>query len=113
MKLLSQRQLILVPGASGAYNPAYAGASSHVSQHGHHSGRSGNPFGPSNGVIQVVAAHPEIAGCLNGILGGMVGGSFGGPGAAVAGAIGGGIGSCFNNSGNSHAGNNFGGQCTW
>lgn len=113
MKLLNYRQLILVSGASGAYDPAYAGASAHASQNGNYSGGSRNIFGPSNGVIQVVAAHPEISDCLNGILGGMVSGSIGDAGPAVASAIGGGIGSCFNNSGNNKAGNNFGGQCTW
>lgn len=113
MKILENNQCLLVTGASGAYDPAYAGASSYASQHGNKLGGSSNLFGPSNGVVQVVAAHPEIAGCLNGILGGMVGGSAGGPGSAVASAIGGGIGSCFNNSGNSNAGNSFGSQCTW
>lgn len=113
MKLLENSHLLLVTGASGAYDPAYDGASAYASQHGNKSSQSGNLFGPSNGVIHVVAAHPEMVGCLNGILGGMISGSVGGPGSAVASAIGGGIGSCFNNSGNYNAGNSIGGQCTW
>jgi len=48
MKILENNQLILVTGASGAYDPAYAGASSHASQHGNKSGGSSNLFGPSN-----------------------------------------------------------------
>jgi hypothetical protein len=55
MKILENSHLLLVTGASGAYDPAYAGASAYASQHGNKSSQSGNLFGPSNGVIQVVA----------------------------------------------------------
>lgn len=112
MKKLNENLLSFVAGASGAYDPSCAGASAYASQHGKSKG-SNNIFGPSNEVSDIVASHPEFKDCLNGIFGGMVAGSIGGPGPAVASAVGGGIGSCFNNSGNSNAGNSIGGQCTW
>lgn len=65
MKILENNQLLLVTGASGAYDPAYAGASAKQSQHGStSSGHSGGvAFNPN---------HPDVISCNNGVIGGMI-----------------------------------------
>ncbi|WP_312053986.1 hypothetical protein [Pantoea brenneri] len=113
MEMLNKMQSTFIAGASGDYDPAYAGAGARTSQHGSSSGSHHNMSVPDNGVFQLVAAHPELKDCLNGILGGMVAGSVGGAGTAVASAIGGGIGSCNNNTGRNNARVSIGGQYTW
>lgn len=112
MKILENNQCLLVTGASGAYDPAYSGASAKQSQHGStSSGHSGGvAFNPN---------HPDVISCNNGIIGGMIAGVWGGvPGLAV-GVIGGAFsGGCFTN-GNGNGGGSgssdcsSGSECNW
>ncbi|GEM_PF-872461 len=115
MELLTHEQCEQVTGASGAYDPAYAGASSRHSQSGIAYGGQANGFlGTQSNCLDlgtVISENP----CATGIIAGAIAGSTSLPGVVrgvVAGAI---TGQCFSggNGNGGGSGSNYGGQCTW
>lgn len=106
MKRLNRAKIIRVSGASGAYDPAWAGASARHSQHtGSQSGSAGN------------GNHDIYAGtesCVLSIGFGALGGLRGGPLGAIAGVLSNGYGSCIgsaNNGSGDHASQSGTGNC--
>lgn len=111
METLYNAQLKMVAGASGAYDPAYAGASAHQSQHGY-GGQANGFVGTQSNCLDlgsIISNNP----CASGIVAGAISGSSSWVNVArgvVAGAL-----TCVasGNGNGGGSGNNYGGQCTW
>ncbi len=97
MEIVSHVQLKSVAGASGAYDPAYAGAGARQSQHGGNHGSSG-----SNGSHDIYAGTDS---CVISIELGALGGIKGGPLGALTGVLSNGYGTCIGSANNGSGGN--------
>jgi len=104
MEMLNHVQCETVAGASGAYDPSYAGASARQSQSGGSHGSSSNK------------SHDIYAGtdaCVIGIGLGALNGIKGGPLGALTGVLSGGYGVCIGSSNNGgNASNSGAGNCS-
>ncbi len=113
MEMLNKAQLIMTAGASGAYDPAYAGASARRSQHGGYGGQANGFVGTNSCGLDlgsIIRDHP----CATGIIAGAISGAGSLP-AMAKGIAGGALTGCFagGNGNGGGSGSNYGGQCTW
>lgn len=113
MEFLYEEHLKIVAGASGAYDPAYAGAGARQSQHGY-GGQANGFVGTQSNCLDlgsVIRDNP----CATGIVTGIIAGSGSWAGIAKSVAAGALTGQCFSggNGNGGGSGNNYGGQCTW
>lgn len=113
MEFLYEEQLQMITGASGAYDPAYAGAGAHQSQHGY-GGQANGFVGTQSNCLDlgsIIRDNP----CATGIIAGVIAGSGSWASTAKSVAAGALTGQCFSggNGNGGGSGNNYGGQCTW
>ncbi|MDH1168983.1 hypothetical protein [Pantoea agglomerans] len=111
MEFLYEEHLKIVAGASGAYDPAGAGA--RQSQHGY-GGQANGFVGTQSNCLDlgsVIRDNP----CATGIVAGIIAGSGSWAGIAKSVAAVALTGQCFSggNGNGGGSGNNYGGQCTW
>lgn len=112
MEMLNKAQLIMTAGASGAYDPAYAGASARRSQHGGYGGQANGFVGTNSCGLDlgsIIRDNP----CASSIVTGVIAGSNSWAG-VVRGVAAGAIACAASGNGNGGgSGSNYGGQCTW
>lgn len=112
MEVLNNAQWVMIAGASGAYDPAYAGAGSRQSQHGGYGGQGNGFVGTQSNCLDlqsIIRNNPCASSLFTGIVAGST--SWGG---VVRGVVAGSIACAATGNGNGGGtGNNYGGQCTW